>query len=285
MKRFTIILLLLSATLTLSAQKTSMFSVSLGGGASTMTMADVKYSWGAMGDADLGYTQYYRVSKDVQIGFRTGLGLVFSSNYISRDYVDEYTFRCLDLNEYDYLISSPEVTYHQRQFCLEIPAMFAFENNGFFVNAGIKFQIPVGTGFEQTIKDPLIIAYSNTEGKTLINDPATGFVSESQRSMSGKAYTALCYFALSGEIGHQWKLQDGSLLGFTAFIDYAPLSIRPRNDGSKPLILVEHPNQYIGAEPAVVTVHQVTESDNFSFRQLNMGLKIIYSIDLKRYLR
>jgi len=267
------------AALAVNAQTTSRLTVSLGSGSSTIALSNVKESGGLTVSADAGYVFYKRISNDVQIGFRTGLGVAFSNCRIASDYVNAFSYMDNGGSIVDYLITSPELTYNQRQYSIEIPAMFAFENNGFFVNAGLKFQIPFVTRYDQSITDPLIIAYLWDTEEYKINDKATGLVSEEQQYMSGKGYNVICSFALAAEVGHQWALKGNRTLGFNVFVDYSPLSVRSSKDISGPLIEVAHPTGYIGPE-ATVSVRQMTESENFSFNRLNAGLKIVYSFEL-----
>ena len=149
-KTFFAAMLILAASF-VGAQTTSRLSFGLGGGASVApTNVVVKYAPRPMGTFDFGYTLLGGVNESVNLGFRTGLNVVYAQNDLSTVLSERFATTDVYGNVYDYRISSPKVLYTQKQVNLEIPLMFAIENKGFYVNLGLKLQMPLWNTFTQT---------------------------------------------------------------------------------------------------------------------------------------
>lgn len=280
MRKFVLSTILVLMAFAMNAQNTSRLSVGLGGGmSSSATASDYRFTPGALGSLDLGYTFLAPVSPDVKLGIRTGVNAVYANSSLNVNYADYFVYRDYRGDVTDYLVASSNVSYRQNQISVEVPVMFAFENKGFFFNVGMKFQIPVYTSYKQEIENPMIVTYNQVTGNYTSNDPLTGTLTDAQKSMSGKGYNAYCYFAFSAEIGKVWRLKGNHSLGFTAFVDYAPFSCQASGNSEKKLIEVTHTDNYIGDNPATVNVNQLTACGKYSLVSLNAGLKLVYTFD------
>lgn len=262
------------------AQTISRLSFGLGGGVSVApNNVVVKYAPRPMGTFDFGYTLLGGVNESVNLGFRTGLNVVYAQNDLSTVLSERFATTDVYGNVYDYRISSPKVLYTQKQVNLEIPLMFAIENKGFYVNLGLKLQMPLWNTFTQSIKKPEVAVYVHETGEMMVNRTSTGKILDSQRNMSGTATLPNVLCAISAEIGHVWNVNGNNSLGFDLFFDYSPVGFFNNSliDRSHDLVEVENRN----GNDAVVTVRPLTECNNFNFRQFNAGVKFVYAFDIE----
>jgi len=273
---------MLVAALGLQAQTTSRIMLGLGGGLSTGTgngkMDNICYP---MGTFNFGYAIYGRPTDQFKIGLRTGLNATYSKLGLSHKINETFTNTDYYGHKLDYTVTGL-AKYQHTQINLELPVMLAMEANGLIINLGTKLIAPIWNKYTQTITDPVVSAYYGDYGVTVVNDPATGVLSNEQCNMSGKSKLPAIMFSLSAELGYSWKLNDRHRLGFDLFVDYVPWSVGASKDNAHKVVEIGDLVNDQFQPKAPVTVNTVVTTNNYLMQYVNAGVKIVWAFDIEK---
>jgi len=269
-----LLFVLCSAAVTM-AEGSSMWSISLRGGGNTyITLGEVQSKLGIGGNLDMCFTKYW--GHKVDVGLHTGLSFGCCTNGFSTQVNRQFT-------NYDYLgykmiytITADQVTLHiSRQFNMEIPLMLAIRKNHVFCNIGGKFMMVLSDSYQQDVKDVTIDAYYELPDVHVINRLITGITDGAD--YSGKNCLPKYNVLVSAEIGYEWPLRNGGLLGLGIYADYSPWNSHKTTFAKEiievaPIIDSDYP-------PASVTVHPLAASSISKLNFCDFGLKIYYGIE------
>lgn len=275
MKRILISLFVLGLTTVVFAQS-SLISFGLrGGGVIYLTNDNMDSRFGGQGIFDFGYTYYWSLPSECEVGIRTGLNFGYSGLSASGEHHD--TFVNTDYLGYKMQYQT-SANYQQRihQLQLEIPLMFALRTDGIFVNVGAKFMMPVWSQCNQTLSNASINAYYEVTDVWVKNQAITGVVNLDDK-YSYKDCVPLFNILASVEIGHEWNF-DRYRVGLGIYLDIAPWSYSKQTE-ELPLIEVS-PISNPTNPPAQVSTHPIPIIGNTNY--LDVGLKIYYGFNLMK---
>lgn len=254
------------------------FSIGLRGGvASLMHETDVMGNWRAGFDGllDLQYAYYAgaKNGKKVNLGVVTGLSLGWAQSGLRAGVDTAYTVATSDGN-IDYTISAKNVDEKDGQLQLEVPVMFSLlTENGFFLNIGPKFVLPVYKHFKQGISSPDINAYFPNEGVNVSNEVITGKVTNDQLTTKGKWNGSKLNVMLTAELGYEWALRNGDALGLGVYANYSLYDLYKNDTSNKSLINVTAPS---ASAPAAVNILSATDTYAKGLGYFDCGLKLVY---------
>lgn len=216
----------------------------------------------------------------LSIGLQTGLSLgggaykqhaALYEQYVNVDYLShpiQYT-------------NTAEVTQTVRLFQIEIPVLFYLNYKGYVVNAGVRLQEPAAVRMRQRLSDVHVLACYTEYKVEMDNWQITGRVPETEQR---KDYRGRLPFGmtLTMEAGKEWPVLDDNRhwIGLMAYANYAPVSAK-----------LSAPQNYAISVPAIsdpdnpapmVTTNLLTESPMTRLHYFDFGLKIYYTLDLKK---
>lgn len=229
---------------------------------------------------DLRYAHYWGLdSIKPRLGIMTGLniGYVHAKHHMAID--DAYTLPTVDGDVY-YTVTADKVVEKVNEVQFEVPVMFSMvTNNGFFLNVGPKFMLPIYSGFHQTITNPNITAYlEELNGKPILNNPVMGFVSDEQMDMRGTLNNELKFsIALGAELGYEFKFNNGNSLDLGAYVDYSVYSAY-KNMTTGSVISITPPTS---SSAAIVDVHSMTNALSHKVGLFDFGVKLAYNFNFE----
>jgi len=280
MKKIILTLCLLVSTLLLNAQPISRIMAGFGGGlTSNFIEGPSKTRVGGNANLVLGYVMTTLVNNEAELGLRTGLGLTYSTLRLRSEFSASFSNIDYYGHQMDYTITSGTVYYNHSQYVLDIPVMFAIKAKGIYVNFGPKLLFPLYGSYTQNMDDLAISAYYPDFGITVRDEVAIGYLGESVSSQ-GKVDLPKFMLAFSAELGHVWSISRGSSLGLDIFVDYTLLSVGSTADRSMPIISVAPIVEDSEAPKAAVTMNPLTNCNDFNFKYLNAGVRLVYTFDL-----
>lgn len=278
MRKIIISLLALCLTTSLWAQS-SLISFGLrGGGSIYLTDKSVQGAFGGQGIFDFGYTHYWMLRTGCELGIRTGVDFGYSGQLLTGDYQDSF----VNTDYLGYKIQyNTSAAYKQNihQLQVEVPLMFALRADGFYMNVGAKFMMPVWSQYEQILSEAHIKAYYEVTDVWVRDQVITGIL-DSEHKLSGKGYIPQYNVLASLEIGHEWKFNKHRV-GLGIYIDAAPWSYSKPTE-ERPTIEVS-PISNPDNPPAQVTVHPIPFTGKLHY--MDFGIKVYYGIYLpdRRY--
>ena len=267
------------------------FTIGLrGGAASLLHNAGAKGKWGCGGDVvlDLQYAHYWaKDGRPVDLGLIVGLGLGYSQSSLTADPAADTTIVDSDNMTVDYKIKADEVKEHDGQLQLEVPLMFSLiHDNGFFLNVGPKFMIPVFTPYTQTVSrnaNTEVSAYMREVGVTFVNDEIMGKFSDENYLQKGNDYKNrfTINVMLTAEIGYEWTLKSGNSLGLGAFANYSVYNSF-KNDPKTAKPLVELTTIPSNVAEATFRVNPATQTYASGLGFFDAGVKIAYHFNFPK---
>lgn len=256
------------------------FSLGLRGGFAS-TLQDVAgFPLGFDVALDLRYAHYWAGDKNKpELGIMTGLniGYVHAKHHMAIN--DAYTLPTVDGDVY-YNVTADKVVEKVNEVIFEIPVMFTMvTTNGFFLNVGPKFMLPIYSGFRQKITNPNITAYlEELNGKPILNNPVMGFVSDEQMDMRGTINNELKFsLALGAELGYEFKFNNGNSLDLGAYVDYSVYSAY-KNVNPSSVISITPPTSY---SSAIVDVQSMTNALSHKVGLFDVGVKLAYNFNFE----
>ena len=263
------------------------FSIGVRGGLASL-MQNTKKVDGErkMDNGGLGFDAYLDVQytflaggKKVNPGIMTGISLGFERNGIAANNVNEnWTVTAPDGGNINYSTSIQRATDKDWQLMLEIPVMFAMvTKNGFFMNVGPRFQIPVLSRHNQKLTAAEINAEFVNQGVTVPNEAITGLVTADQAKKKGSWKNANIQILLGAELGYEWLLKNGDGLGLGAYGNYGLWdNFKDRTPDNPNGILSVTPAQNDGSAIAGVEVVDATNAYVTKIGNWDAGLKLVY---------
>ena len=126
------------------------FTIGLRGGAASLLQGmedafkDGKWNVGFDVMLDLQYAHYWKkFGKKMQYGLIVGVGAGFARSHVSGAINDNFRINTSE-GAIDYTVTSEKVKEYDGQIQLEVPLMFSMiHENGFFMNIGPRFTLPV----------------------------------------------------------------------------------------------------------------------------------------------
>jgi hypothetical protein len=255
------------------------FTIGLRGGAASLMqntekkMGNWHVGWDVM--LDLQYAHYWKkFGKKMQYGLLVGVSAGFTRSHLESGVLDEFDEQTTSGNIH-YTVKAQNVKEYDGQLQLEVPLMFSMiHENGFFMNIGPRFALPVYSPYNQKITQPDIIAYFEEEGVTVPNAMITGQVSDQQADSNGKWKASTLNVILGAELGYEFTFKNKNSLGIGVYGNYGLYSLYKNDTDNKSLInIAEVPD---ANKPAVVNVLSATDTYAKGVGFFDVGLKLAY---------
>ena len=257
------------------------FTIGLRGGAASLLQGmedafkDGKWNVGFDVMLDLQYAHYWKkFGKKMQYGLIVGVGAGFARSHVSGAINDNFRINTPE-GAIDYTVTSEKVKEYDGQIQLEVPLMFSMiHENGFFMNIGPRFTLPVYDVYNQSITKPDINAMLYPEEVPVKNELVTGVVKDDQAESTGKWNASKLNVMLGAEIGYEFKFRNHNSLGLGVYGNYSLYSLYKANDKASSIIdITEAPST---GKNAVVTVIPATDAYGKSVGYFDVGLKLAY---------
>ena len=259
------------------------FSIGVRGGVASLmhnneeVMGNWKLGFDALLDLQYAYYFAHRADRKATHGILTGISVGYSRSPISNPINNDYSITGDDGEQIDYHIEAANVDEKDGQIQIEVPLMYSLLVNGFFLNIGPKFMMPVFTHYNQTLTDPHVSAYFNDMGVTVTDEVITGYVQDGDLKTKGnwgKSKTKISVMA-TAELGYEWKLKkSGNALGLGVYANYAPWNSFKNDTENTSLIQVEAPT---GSTPAgAADILSATDTYTKGMNYFDGGVKLVY---------
>ncbi len=257
------------------------FTIGLRGGAASLLQGmedafkDGKWNVGFDVMLDLQYAHYWKkFGKKMQYGLIVGVGAGFARSHVSGAINDNFRINTPE-GAIDYTVTSEKVKEYDGQIQLEVPLMFSMiHENGFFMNIGPRFTLPVYDVYNQSITKPDINAMLYPEEVPVKNELVTGVVKDDQAESTGKWNASKLNVMLGAEIGYEFNFKNHNSLGLGVYGNYSLYSLYKANDKASSIIdITEAPST---GKNAVVTVIPATDAYGKSVGYFDVGLKLAY---------
>ena len=270
------------------------FSIGVRGGVASLmhnneaeTMGNWKLGFDALLDLQYAYYFSHRTGRKATHGILTGVSVGYSRSPISNPINSDYQVTGDAGETIDYHIEASNVSEKDGQVQIEVPLMYSLLVNGFFLNIGPKFMMPVFTHYNQTLTDPHVSAYFEDMGVTVSDEVITGYVEDNDLKTSGnwgKSKTKISIMA-TAELGYEWQLKSGNALGLGVYANYAPWNSFKNDTDNTSLIQVEAPS---GSTPAgAADILSATDTYTKGMNYFDGGVKLVYHFNfpVKKHLR
>ena len=257
------------------------FTIGLRGGAASLmqnmddAFKDGKWNVGFDLMLDLQYAHYWKkFGKKMQYGLIIGVDAGFARSHVSGEVNDHFRIKTSE-GDIDYTITSEKVKEYDGQIQVEVPLMFSMiHENGFFMNIGPRFTLPVYDVYNQSITKPEINAMLYPEEVPVKNELVTGVVKDDQAESKGKWNASKLNIMLGAEIGYEFTFKNLNSLGIGVYGNYSLYSIYKGNDQASSIIdITEAPAK---GKNAVVTVIPATDAYGKGVGYFDVGLKLAY---------
>ena len=275
---------LTSTPASLSAARTmSRVSLGLRGGyANNLSRAaDATHPLGYDVMLDLQYAHYWAKAADkCQLGLLVGVGVGYMQSGLQQQTLSEqFTANTSDGNIL-YTVTADNVSERAGLVQVEVPVMFSMITpKGFFLNAGPRILLPVYTPSRQTITNPNVDAYFETEGVHVVNEIVTGVVSDAQQDIKATTANHLKVNILLGaELGYEFRLQSGHSIGLGAYADYGLWSAFKGNGDGRVFDLTAPE----GATNATIDINTLTNAKATKMGYLDAGIKLSFHWNWKK---
>lgn len=253
------------------------FSIGVrGGAASLMHQTEAIGNWRCGFDAalDLQYAHYWRRdSWKSAYGILTGVSLGYSRSGLGSGVDTTYNVSA-EGHRIDYSISTTDINEKDGQLQVEVPLMFSMvTNKGFFLNVGPRLIVPVYSHYNQTIRDPNIVANFTDMGVKVENEAITGLVSNNQMNTKGRWNASKVNVLLGAELGYEWTLRNKNSLGLGVYGNYSVYTLYNNSTDNKSLISVGLPSAEGAAK---VDVLSATDTYAKGMGYFDAGVKVVY---------
>ena len=254
------------------------FSIGIRGGAASLMHKTETGKWNCGFNAllDLQYAYYWtEFGRQYDLGILTGLSVGYTQSGMQLGIDDQFTVTTNEGDNIDYSLSADRVKENDGQIQLEIPLMFSLVmHNGFFFNVGPKFILPVYTRYKQTITNPNVDAYFQTEGVHVTNEVITGMVTDEQLNSHGtNANQFKVNITLTADLGYEWKLKNKDALALGVFANYGLWNAFKNTTSDQSLISVTPPSS-----SSIATVDILSATDTYASKlgYFDAGIKLTY---------
>ena len=252
-------------------------SVGLRGGAASLMHKTEKGKWNCGFNAllDVQYAYFWtKFGRLYDLGITTGLSIGYTQSGMRLNVNDQYTVNTSD-GVIDYTLSADRIKENDGQIQLEIPVMFSMVmHNGFFLNVGPRFLLPVYTPYQQTITNPNVDAYFQEEGVHVSNEVITGMLTDDQLKSKGtNANQFKINITLSAELGYEWKLKNKHAIGLGAYANYGLWNAFKNNTDNTSLISITPPST---SGNATVDILSATNTYASKLGYFDAGVKLVY---------
>ena len=254
------------------------FSIGIRGGAASLMHKTEAGKWNCGFNAllDLQYAYYWtEFGRQYDLGILTGLSVGYTQSGMPLGIDDQFTVTTNEGDNIDYSLSADRVKENDGQIQLEIPLMFSLVmHNGFFFNVGPKFILPVYTPYKQTITNPNVDAYFQTEGVHVTNEVITGMVTDEQLNSHGTNANQLkVNITLTADLGYEWKLKNKDALALGVFANYGLWNAFKNTTSDQSLISVTPPSS-----SSIATVDILSATDTYASKlgYFDAGIKLTY---------
>lgn len=254
------------------------FSIGIRGGAASLMHKTEAGKWNCGFNAllDLQYAYYWtEFGRQYDLGILTGLSVGYTQSGMQLGIDDQFTVTTNEGDNIDYSLSADRVKENDGQIQLEIPLMFSLVmHNGFFFNVGPKFILPVYTPYKQTITNPNVDAYFQTEGVHVTNEVITGMVTDEQLNSHGTNANQLkVNITLTADLGYEWKLKHKNALALGVFANYGLWNAFKNTTSDQSLISVTPPSS-----SSIATVDILSATDTYASKlgYFDAGIKLTY---------
>lgn len=257
------------------------FTIGLRGGVASLlqdmdqTFKDGKWNVGFDVMLDLQYAHYWKkFGKKMQYGLIVGVGAGFARSHVSGAVNDQFRINTSE-GPIEYTVTSDKVKEYDGQIQVEVPLMFSMiHENGFFLNLGPRFTLPVYDVYNQSINKPEINAMIYPEEVPVKNELVTGVVKGDQAESTGKWNASKLNIMLGAEIGYEFTFKNHNSLGIGVYGNYSLYSLYKKNNQSSSIIdITEAPSS---GKNAVVTVIPATDAYGKGVGYFDVGLKLAY---------
>lgn len=253
------------------------FSIGVrGGAASLMHQTEAIGNWRCGFDAalDLQYAHYWRSdSWKSAYGILTGVSLGYSRSGLGSGVDTTYNVSA-EGHRIDYTISTTDINEKDGQLQVEVPLMFSMvTDKGFFLNVGPRLIVPVYSHYNQTIRDPNIVANFTDMGVKVENEAITGLVSNNQMNTKGRWNASKVNVLLGAELGYEWTLRNKNSLGLGVYGNYSVYTLYNNSTDNKSLISVGLPSAEGAAK---VDVLSATDTYAKGMGYFDCGVKVVY---------
>ena len=254
------------------------FSIGIRGGAASLMHKTEAGKWNCGFNAllDLQYAYYWtEFGRQYDLGILTGLSVGYTQSGMQLGIDDQFTVTTNEGDNIDYSLSADRVKENDGQIQLEIPLMFSLVmHNGFFFNVGPKFILPVYTPYKQTITNPNVDAYFQTEGVHVTNEVITGMVTDEQLNSHGtNANQFKVNITLTADLGYEWKLKHKNALALGVFANYGLWNAFKNTTSDQSLISITPPSS-----SSIATVDILSATDTYASKlgYFDAGIKLTY---------
>ena len=284
-KKYIVVLCLLSFIFCPGQANTSMLSIGVrGGGQTYLPTAAVGATWevkpgiGGAGAIDLRYTYYGAVGAQAELGCAIGAGFGYGAAGIKGTNTDVYSNTDYLGNTIDYTINS-DFTQRDRFAKIDLSLLFAMRLNGFTLNVGPRFMLPLAANRSLTINEANIDAYYPAYDVHVVNQLITGKM-ETPYTENRPSNISKYHLLVAAEIGYEWRMTNQHALGVQLFAEAAVWSKQTPNPLTpNPLIQVNPITDASNPVP-VVTIGSV-ESFVTNRRYLDFGIRAYYAFNIE----
>ncbi|MBQ7996517.1 MAG: hypothetical protein IJ249_02485 [Paludibacteraceae bacterium] len=264
---------------------TSMLSIGVRGGGQTYlptaavgATGEVKPGIGGAGAIDLRYTYYGAVGAQAELGCAIGAGFGYGAAGIKGTNTDVYSNTDYLGNTIDYTINS-DFTQRDRFAKIDLSLLFAMRLNGFTLNVGPRFMLPLAANRSLTINEANIDAYYPAYDVHVVNQLITGKM-ETPYTENRPSNISKYHLLVAAEIGYEWRMTNQHALGVQLFAEAAVWSKQTPNPLTpNPLIQVNPITDASNPVP-VVTIGSV-ESFVTNRRYLDFGIRAYYAFNIE----
>ncbi len=254
------------------------FSIGVRGGAASLMHKTETGKWNCGFNAllDLQYAYYWtKFGRPYDLGILTGLSVGYTQSGMQLGINDQFTVTTNEGDNIDYSLSADRVKENDGQIQLEVPLMFSLVmHNGFFFNVGPKFILPVYTPYKQTITNPNVDAYFQTEGVHVTNEVITGMVTDDQLNSKGtNANQFKVNITLTADLGYEWKLKNKDAFALGVFANYGLWNAFKNTTADQSLISLTPPSS-----SSIATVDILSATDTYASKlgYFDAGIKLTY---------
>ncbi|MGN0235937.1 MAG: hypothetical protein ACI4BD_06485 [Paludibacteraceae bacterium] len=253
------------------------FSIGIRGGAASLMHKTETGKWNCGFNAllDLQYAYYWtEFGRGYDFGILTGLSVGYTQSSMQLGINEQFTVTTDD-GDIDYTLSADRITENDGQIQLEIPIMFSLTmDNGFFFNVGPKFLLPVYTPYRQSITNPNVDAYFQTEGVHVTNEVITGLVTKDQLYSKGtNANLFKVNITLTADLGYEWKLKNKDAFALGIYANYGLWNAFKNTAAGQSVISITPPSVN-----SVASVDILSATDTYASKlgYFDAGIKLTY---------
>ena len=265
--------------------QTSALSIGVRGGGQTYlptaavgATGEVRPGFGGTGGLDLRYNYYGAVGAQAELGCAIGAGFGYGAAGIKGTNTDNFTNTDYLGNRMDYTVTS-DFTQRDRFAKIDLSLLFAMRLNGFTLNVGPRFMLPLAANRSLTINEANIDAYYPAYDVHVVNQLITGKL-ETPYTENRPSNISKYHLLVAAEIGYEWRMTNQHALGVQLFAEAAVWSKQsPVTNNQSPLIGV---SPITSQENPVSTVMVGDIAPMIKdLRYIDFGLRVYYAFSIE----